>query len=750
MARRLLIICGVLIWALSAGPARAAELELFKAERFQGGPWRIRAETLTYDADHHLYAAQGKVEIVQADRRISADEVELNDVTKIAVLKGNVVLVLEEDIFTGKEGRFNLATRNGELREARLFLKRNHFRVDSPLIRRTGDQTYYAEEAKVTTCDADKPLWSFAVRDLSVVLEGYAIGKNSKFYLGGVPVLYLPAAVLPVMNERQSGFLIPYYLLHSASGTVVEVPFYWAMSNSDDATLYQTALSRRGYMQGGEFRHQGHNDAAATFRLYYLDDGKSGEPTDHRYWVSGMVNQPLPNDWYIRGTLDRVSDPNYLADFNFGYMGLNRYSRELLQTFGRNLEQQEVNTRVSNLQITRNFSWANFTSYGRYYERLNMADPNLFNRLPALALSSLSLPIGGSPLFFGLDSSYGYFLQNRGMNGDRLDFHPQLALQGQPLSIVSFNSRVGYRGTLFRIDHNVPDNPLEGTVSRQLYDSQVGLSSCWARDYGRGDDSANFIRHTIRPEVTYWNIPWYDARRYPDFDPFDKGWVARPDRNLPVMEGDEPIGGVNALTYGISNQILWRGTNKEGQALTYDFLRFRLCQSTFFNPSSMGVDGIPQHHHPFSDFWGETEFRPLHQVAIDMNLGVSPYREGLDRSDFRLILLDAKGQNYLSVNYIFIHNFAKQINVETYLNLLQSVKTWVTYGHTFTTNNQLEKRYGLVLQRQCWGVDFTYTDRPGDRRFGFTVFIPGLGEKAMRSPVHFPDEAKTKQSPDLF
>ena len=305
-------------------------MELFKAERFQGGPWRIRAETLTYDADNHLYTGQGKVEIDQADRKISADEVEVNETTKIAVLKGNVVMVLGDDIFTGKEGRFNLATRDGELHGARLFLRRNHFHVDSPLIRRTGDQTYYAAEAKVTTCDADRPVWSFSVRELSVVLEGYATGKDAKFRLGGVPVLYLPFAVLPVMGERQSGFLLPSYGQHKAGGTVVEVPFYWAVSNSDDATLYQTVMSNRGYMQGAEFRHMGHNDAAANFRFFYLDDGKQGEPTDHRYWAAGMINQPLPDDWLIRGTLDRVSDANYLSDFNFGYMGLNRYSRELL------------------------------------------------------------------------------------------------------------------------------------------------------------------------------------------------------------------------------------------------------------------------------------------------------------------------------------------------------------------------------------------------------------------------------------
>ena len=216
------------------------------------------------------------------------------------------------------------------------------------------------------------------------------------------------------------------------------------------------------------------------------------------------------------------------------------------------------------------------------------------------------------------------------MNGDRLDFHPQLSLQGQPLSVMSFNSRVGFRETLFRIDHNVPDGPPEGFIPRQLFDSRVGLSSSWSRDYGREEDSTNYFRHIIRPEVTYWNIPRYDPQRYPDFDPFDQGWVARADRNLPVRDGDDPIGGVNALTYGISNNILWRGTNKQGQATVQDLLWFRLSQSTFFNSRPPWAwTALPQHHHPFSDFWGETEVYPLRQVTLGLNMGVSPYQRGL-------------------------------------------------------------------------------------------------------------------------
>jgi LPS-assembly protein len=767
LLRYRVLVFALSIFLLTVGSAAAAvtEMELFKHERIQGGPWRIRAEQLTYDTANHIYTAEGHVEIRQGDRRITAEQVEVNEITKIARVKGNVVLVLGEDIFSGQEGQFNLATRSGEMQGARLFLNKNHFHVESPLMRKTGEHTYYAEEAKVTTCDADQPVWSFSARKLSVVLEGYATGRDSILRLAGIPVLYLPTAVLPVMTARQSGFLMPTYGQHRAGGSVVEAPFYWAINNNSDATFYQTVLSNRGYMQGAEFRRRGYGDAAANFRFFYINDSYAPYNegvTNRRYWASGMINQPI-GEWEARGTLDRVSDFEYLSDFNFGYMGLNRYSRDLLMEFGRNLEQQEVNTRVSTLVLARNYSVANLTVYTRYYEKLstnqfipegpdvfNRNNPNLFNRVPGVSFNTVPMNLGGLPLYLGMNSSYNYFYQNHGMTGDRMDLHPQLWLQGQPLAGISFSSRVGLRETVFRVDHSVPDGPPEQYIPRNLYDSKVSLSGALSRDYGRGDESTYFFRHIVRPEVTYWNMPAYNPRRYPDFDPFDQGWVAQADRNLPVRDGDDPLGGVNAMTYGISNDILWRSQNQKGQTTVNDVLWFRISQSAFFNRSNMGIEGSPAFHSRFSDFWGEMQFYPLRQVVLGSNIGVSPYNESFDRADFRVTFMDQKSQNYLSGNYIFVRNFAKQINVETYLNLFRSVKTWLTYGHTFATGNQLEQRYGVVFQFQCWGLILSYTDRPNDQRVGFNIFIPGLGEKMKRSPVRFPNESKNQEGPDLF
>ena len=734
----------IILFFLGAGVAGSAEMELFKPERIQGGPWRIRAEKITYDAPTHTYTAQGRVDIRQGDRRLSADWVQVNEVTKIARMRGNVVLVMGEDIFSGQEGEFNLVTRTGEMKGARLFLQRNHFQVKSSLIRKTGDNTYYAENSTITTCDADVPVWSFSARQLQVTLGGYATSQHTLLKLAGLPVFYFPFSILPVQTERQSGFLLPQYGQHRAGGTVVELPFYWAISNNADATLYQTILTNRGYMQGGELRHRGHEEAAATIRGFTLSDGSGEAPVNHRYWVAGMVNQPLGNGWQIRGTLDKVSDQNYLKDFNFGYMGLTRFSRELLGDFGRNLEQEEVSQRVSTGLLAKNYSWANITGFSRYYQRLRSDEPFAVNRLPGLSLSTVNLPLGNLPLRVGVDSSYTHFYQERGLDGHRLDLHPQASLEVLPIQSVSLNSRVGFRETLFVTDQTTPSSPQNTTQSRQLFDSKVSLTSSWAKDYGRDSGASSFFRHIVRPEVTYWNIPHFDPVRFPAFDPFDIGWVVRANRNLPIRSGDDPVGGVNALTYGFSNHLLMRDQNAQGQAQVAEKLWVRFSQSAFFNTTSMGLDGTPQYHHRFSDILGEAEYYPFKRVVAGLDLGTSTYKEGFNRANVRLSFLDQQHQHLFNVGYLYIKDFAKQINVSTYLNLFRSVKTWVTYSNTFQTNNKLERTYGILFQRQCWGIVLSYTDRPDDQRIGVSLFLPGIGERFRKGPGHFSEE-KAKQ-----
>ena len=271
----------------------------------------------------------------------------------------------------------------------------------------------------------------------------------------------------------------------------------------------------------------------------------------------------------------------------------------------------------------------------------------------------------------------------------------------------------------------------------------MGLSSKWFKDYDRSADNQPYYRHTLRPEVTYWNMPRYNAARYPDFDPFDLGWREATSRNLPIRDGDDPLGGVNAVTYGFSSNLLRRGENRQGQAVVRDLLWLRFSQSTFFTTTSMWLDGLSHRQSRFSDFLGESEFSPFRQLTLGLDVGASPYSEGFSRANTKLTIYDPARKNYLNVGYLFIKESANQVNVTTYLDLLPSVKTWVTSAHTFLTNKKLESRYGLIFQRQCWGIALSYTERPDDKRLGFTIIIPGLAEKFKRPAIRMPEDKET-------
>ena len=55
----------------------------------------------------------------------------------------------------------------------------------------------------------------------------------------------------PAKTTRQSGFLFPMFSLSSErNGLDVELPFFWAISENTDATLYQRYLEKRGFKEG--------------------------------------------------------------------------------------------------------------------------------------------------------------------------------------------------------------------------------------------------------------------------------------------------------------------------------------------------------------------------------------------------------------------------------------------------------------------------------------------------------------------
>ena len=219
------------------------------------GPVDIEADQLIYERDQQLYQAHGQVEVTRGNLSLKADHAQLNMATKELVAWGNVVLREGEDVLECERLEVNLDTRMGKSYQARLFLKDQNFHITGREVEKLGEKEYLVRDGSFTTCDAERPPWKFTVREMEVALDGYGIAKGPVFYLEGIPVLYLPAAVFPVVLERQTGFLLPRVGYSKKYGPELKTAFFWAITKDMDATLYLDWLGDRGFKEGLEYRY---------------------------------------------------------------------------------------------------------------------------------------------------------------------------------------------------------------------------------------------------------------------------------------------------------------------------------------------------------------------------------------------------------------------------------------------------------------------------------------------------------------
>jgi len=227
-------------------------------------PAIIKAKKIIYDRSKNTYEAYGNVSLKQGERLIEAEKMTVDMNTKQAIAEGHVFIEVGKDWFKAESAEFNLATYQGTLHNAEGFMSENHIYIKGKNIRKTGKRTYIVENAKITTCDGEKPVWYFQAKRMKVTIEGWASVSHLSFWARGIPFAYVPYLILPAKTKRQTGFLFPYFGYSKRDGFDITLPFFWDIKPNIDATFYQRYLTNRGWFQGIEFRYFLNN------RLYAL------------------------------------------------------------------------------------------------------------------------------------------------------------------------------------------------------------------------------------------------------------------------------------------------------------------------------------------------------------------------------------------------------------------------------------------------------------------------------------------------
>jgi len=685
-------------------------------------PWLMYADKVTTLEDGKIIIAEGNVILSRGDMEVRADYIRYRRVDSLAWAKGHLNIIMGEDILTGEEGEINLDRQTGTVKPGGLFLKKNNVHLKAAEIVRLAEDQYSLKEAVITTCDGERPAWSFSCSHLDVTVEGYAKARQSAFWVRSLPVIYSPYLVLPAKTKRQSGLLFPEFSYGERDGLSLNLPFYWAIDPCSDATFYQHYLSKRGWMEGVEYRYAGDQNSKGILLANYLHDRLEDDDYDkdgvfrssrNRWWIRGKIDQYLPLDIMTMLDLDLVSDRDYLREFDDGLTGFTKTNQALLNNFGRSLADKTALIRESTAQVNRR--WTNFYLAGqcRYYDNLNRDErETTLQVLPSINFLAARQIVPATPLYYEGNVDYIHYWRKQGIGMHRLDIYPKVSWPLRIGPYLDLQGLFGVRETVYDVE-NYGDESYAAQITkdrptRTLHNFQADLSTEVGRVFKLAGKSITKIKHTIKPAVVYDYLPVKDQN------------------DLPNLDGVDRISSQNIVTYSLTNYLTTKQVRDDGGSVYKDVFRLKLSQSYDIREERRLL-AAEERRRPFSNVSLEAELAPTDSIYARYDTSYDTY-DSTCRSYNGLLRLSDKRRDSLSVDYRYTKGSLHELN--TGLSLVVTPAVTVSYENrrSLDLDKNLESRAGLNYQAQCWGVSVQFSKTQEDRRFFVLFSLYGVGD----------------------
>jgi LPS-assembly protein len=679
-------------------------------------PWLIEALQLTYFHSSDVILGEGAVQVWRGDLKVCADRIMYDRRNARVWANGNVIIYLDMDVLKGTEGELDLNTSTGTVENADLFLQRNNIHLLAKQIWKTGPEEYQAKHATISTCPLPKQAWNFKCRDLKLTIGGMAFAKSSFFNIRDIPVLYSPWVVLPINKYRKTGLLLPYFSTSKRNGAELNVPFFWAINDSMDATFYQHSMSKRGWMQGVEFRHLFSPEDRGILRYNFLvdtledDDFNNDGHTrgnEKRWWLRAKADQQLPWDFEAKVDVDLLSDRDYLLEFDQGPMGYDETDNIFRKTFGRSLSDETDLIRPSTLQITKLAQDMFFGGEGRYNDNIEVGEQDsTVQTYPRLVLHGFRKPLFNSPFYYDWATSYVHYWREVGLREQRMHMEPGVSL---PLNLYNLADLIlsgTVEETMYEVNGHDPEQHPDSYSNRLLYNLNADLSTTFGRTYSLSGEKT--MRHSIRPGLAYQYRPSENQEDLPDMDALDRL---------------EPM---NRITLSLLSFLSSKTPLGNNRFAYTDLVRFSLEQSYDTEENDRDQPGEEDPGH-FSDIYAELDFNPLPNLFMRYDTNYNVYGKGFTKYNFLGRLSNSAGDRLdLEYRYNCLARI-NEVNLEIHTAFSPSWYGMCELKRNVAENSELESVFGLRYQSTCWALESRLKKDTDETSFTFHLELLGIG-----------------------
>jgi LPS-assembly protein len=637
-----------------------------------GGDVTIIADQLEQAAPD-LFIATGNVELTKGGTRLMADRVELNRATGDAVAQGRVIFYDGEDQLTGQRIEYNIKTGTGVVYQATA-QGAPYYRITGEKMERLGESVYRVKKGVFTTCEGDPPDWAFHFGSATADLNEFLYGTNASFWVRNIPLIpFVPFFAAAIRRERQTGFLFPKFGESSRLGYYTELPFFWAIDDSQDLLVSPLVYTRVGEGFNLEYRYvlpEAQRGRAGGFFIQETakHDASRFVGTTRQDWKLG------PRTW-LKVDATGVSDDRMLAD----------YGDALYQRSSQRVE--------SNVFLTHSWDTWNLVGDLFVYQDLTTRRPVELNRLPDIRLVGTAQPLHDLPgVLWQFEGSAVHFVREVGSNGDRLDIHPRVS-RPIPLDVLTLTPFIG--GRLTGYDRTVTGfrqpravaGPVEVTSDeprlRRLFEAGADVETKVGRAFNTGGFwNIEAMRHTIEPRLNYTWITGKGQSRLPQWEP-----------------ALDTIDDTSRIEYSLTNRIYGRTIAlANAEPVRWELFRLTLAHAYDLRKQQL------------ADALGTLIVAPTPAIHFRSDLSYNPAAHNFPSVSAGLSTVIPRGLLNLGVSY-------SDPSHNTFLQGGFAVTPWPWLTTRGTVNWDLhtttfaESRLTMELHWQCWALAIELVNR---------------------------------------
>jgi LPS-assembly protein len=718
----------------------------------------IEADLVLHDRTSGQLQFIGNVLITRADEVITGTRALWHEPSRSAEISGEVTIKTADFTATATRAAVNMDLKLAKIYDGQAFFPARHYYVQGDVIERQGPETLYINEAVFTTCDGTKPSWSLKASNFLVNRNGVATASSVRFNNKYFPMLFLPYFMVPLQQDRQTGFLIPSIGNSSRDGFFAATPFFLELGEDRDLTFLPFYRSERGLAMTVEARYN-LSAGQGIWLATYLRDNKNnvyrfknpGGPVRNSrdlYWLRA-INTWKAGDWDLNLDLDLVSDPLFLYAFRHDADGFHYSQNTLTNYFGRSLNEELDPTRLSTFFAQRvladTYLQGSLSYTDNLYRHKNI---DTLQNLTSLRFDLVSRPFGFGPDMpsspggprLTLSTQYDFFTRKYNNlsavteTGHRLHAAPSVFYNHNLGGIFNFKADAGLDFSAY-----IPSGLRPGAWGQERhsgFDKRISanldleLSTSLQRIFDGGPGDAVGTLHQVTPIVSLEIVEAPDQSKLPYWDMLDRKLNRR------------------TLRYGLLNTFTSKTPklNADGEISYYDYRQLIKIgvYSSYEFASNLDLAERNWARYYTNGYFdrgvGPVEFELMTNLSPNLSARLLSSLDGrtgqFTSHEVSMNLGNRRGDR---ISFIYDYdqptlrqgpaqvNNINQIRGDAVLNLSSGWSAQFSTRYDFLQNQELETNITLSYSSQCYGVSLVYYDSYDDRKIGLVINLLGLG-----------------------